>query len=155
MQGQKAGMLKLRWALGAAVATLALTATAGAASDPKYAGKNVKAGYIIHFKVVGSEVRNKVIFWRAHCQSGQALSRGTGSPALALSHGQWKGHGHYSAKLPYAAHMVGRFTVLQDDGSVSRRGASGTFHLKVSLYIRGRLSDKCNTGVIHWRAHRK
>jgi hypothetical protein len=148
-------MLKLRWALGAAIATMALVAPAGAASDPKYAGKNLTAGYIIHFKVVGSTVRNKVIFWRAHCQSGQALSRGTGSPDLQLTHGQWKGHGRYSAKLPYAPHMVGRFNVLRDDGKVHRSSAAGTFHLEVSLYIRGRLSDKCDTGVIHWKAHRK
>jgi hypothetical protein len=148
-------MRTLRWALGAAIATLALAATAGAASDPRYAGKSIKAGYIIHFKVVGSEVRNKVIAWRAHCQSGQALSRGTGSPTLQLTHGHWSGHGRYSANLPYAPHMVGRFNVLQDDGSVHGRRASGTFHLKVSLYIRGHLSDRCNTGIIHWKAHRK
>lgn len=148
-------MARIRCALCAAVAILGSAAAASAASDAKFAGKNIKAGYIIKFKVVGSEIRDKQMFWRAHCRSGQRLSRGTATARLSLVHGQWSGHGRYSAQLPYAPHMVGRFNVIEDNGSINRHHAEGVFHLKVSLYIRGHLSDKCDTGVIRWSAKRK
>ena len=120
----------------------------------KYSGVK-KNHWEIKFTVSGGVVRNKEMFWRARCKSGQTLSRGTSTASIALANGEWRGHGHYSAQLPYAANMTGKFNVLEDDGEVRGSQASGDFHLNISLYIRGRRVDRCDTGVIHWHAQRR
>lgn len=86
------------WACATITAGLAVAlyaaASASAAALPQgsFAGTtdpHIATTNDVTFRVAGQTIRNRIIYWRAACQSGSTFTYGTESPRIPVSGGAW------------------------------------------------------------------
>ena len=140
---------------GLAVA-LCAAASASAAAIPQgsFAGTtdpHFLAANEVAFRVAGQTIRDRIIYWRAACQSGSTFTDGTETPRLPVAGGAWHSGGSYDVAVP--PNMSAHITVVEDRAHfTSPITAAGVWSVKVTVSQGAQPIDTCATGPVSWAA---
>jgi hypothetical protein len=115
-------------------------------TDPHIANAND-----VTFRVVGQTIRDRIIYWRAACQSGSTFTYGTETPRIPVAGGAWHSGGSYDQAVPSG--MTAHITILEDRARfTSPITAAGVWSVQVSVFGAGQQIDTCATGPVSWAA---
>jgi hypothetical protein len=132
----------------------AASANATALPQGRFAGTtdpHITATNDVTFRVSGQTIRNRIIYWRAACQSGSTFTYGTESPRIPVSGGAWHSGGSYDVAVP--PNMSAHITVLEDQAHfTSPITAAGVWSVQVTISQGAQPIDTCATGPVSWAA---
>jgi hypothetical protein len=115
-------------------------------TDPHIANAND-----VTFRVAGHTIRDRIIYWRAACQSGSTFTYGTESARIPIAGGGWHSAGSYDVAVP--PNMSAHITVLEDRAHfTSPITAAGVWAVEVTVSQGAQQIDTCATGPVNWAA---
>jgi hypothetical protein len=105
----------------------------------------------ITFRFSGHTIRDRIIYWRAACQSGSRFTYGTSTPRIPVVGQAWSSAGSYDVSLP--PNMSAHVTVVEDKAHfTSPITAAGVWAAQVTVFQSGQQIDTCATGPVSWAA---
>ena len=115
-------------------------------TDPHIANAND-----VTFRVVAQTIRDRIIYWRAACQSGSTFTYGTETPRIPVAGRAWHSRGSYDVAVP--PNMSAHISVVEDRAQfTSPITAAGVWSVQVTVSRDAQQVDTCTTGTVSWAA---
>ncbi|HEY2655286.1 MAG TPA: hypothetical protein VGI55_05825 [Solirubrobacteraceae bacterium] len=150
---------RVRWVCAQTIAIVALALGTAAGAN----AATVREGYFagttsqhtttndITFRFSGATITDRIITWRAQCQTGATLTTSTETPRIHVLHGRWHSGGSYDTPVPPG--MTAHITVLADEAHLtSPISAAGVWRAQAVLFESDQQIDTCQTGPVSWAA---